>query len=556
MTTSINSNQNSVFMRLWAILRTDAVLRLRRTSTLVLMMIVSYIAYSVLPDPASGRGLFVINGARALYNSASVSFATSMMFSIIGIGLFGYYMVSNTIRRDIDSRVGSILAASPVRSWEYIFGKFLGNISFLTVITVFFMLAMMIIYTIRKEAPLEPLVFLRTYIMMCASATVFVSVVALVFESLPILSGRVGDVLYFFVWLGSLTYPIIAIETTLTARRLTTGATAFPTTLADIPGAAYLDFFGMGTGMASINAQMPAANNGFSIGASPFDPHLAPIILNEATIPGAWLTVKLLSLLGISSVLVIAYLVFHRFDPTKARATIRQSKRNIFAALNTALKPLSKLNTILWDIALRLVGQNSFFMAILGEIFLTLATKPIAILFVLGFNVSALFLPLASVKSVLLPLIGVAFVIIGSDLALRERTRGTTSLIFSLPSVKPHFVWIKMLATSLYALSLVITSFFRLLLNSPSNAISLTIGMIFLAAAAVGLAVASGTAKVFIVCALAFFYLSLNMGGAVPSMDFAGWFGTADTSIQAMYVGLSAGLLAIGYVVHWWRIVK
>jgi ABC-type transport system involved in multi-copper enzyme maturation permease subunit len=198
---------NSVFTRLWAILRTDALLRLRRTSTLVLMLFVSFLAYSTVPDPATGNGLFVINGARTLYNTASIAFATAMLLSLIGIGLFGFYMISNTIRRDVDSRVGNVLAATPMRSWEYIVGKFLGNVAFLSIIVLMYMVAMSVMYAFRGEAPFEVLVFVRTYALMCVSAIVFVSVMALVFESLPVLSGRVGDVAYFVIWVVMIALP-------------------------------------------------------------------------------------------------------------------------------------------------------------------------------------------------------------------------------------------------------------------------------------------------------------------------------------------------------------
>jgi ABC-type transport system involved in multi-copper enzyme maturation permease subunit len=547
---------NSVFTRLWAILRTDAVLRLRRTSTLVLMLFVSFLAYSSVPDPATGRGLFVINGARTLYNSASIAFATSMLLSLIGIGLFGFYMISNTIRRDVDSRVGNVLAATPMRSWEYIVGKFLGNVAFLSIIALMFMVAMMVMYAFRGEASFEMLVFVRTYGQMCISAIVFVAVVALVFESLPVLSGRVGDVGYFFVWVIMIAMPLVQVESALAARRMSGGDGSFPMTFSEIPMAVYMDVFGMGTGMAGLNAQMPAANNGFSIGASPFDPQLAPIVLQEVRIPAAWLLVKLLSVLAMSSLLMFAYITFHRFDPTKVRASVRQSKRNIFAVINTALKPLTRMNTALWGMLPRMFGGNRFVCAVAVECLMLLTTKPVSMLLVAGLNIAAFVLPMANVQGVLLPLACVALVILSSDTALRERQRGTTGLVFSLPAMKLHFVWIKLLATFLFAMLLVVVPFVRIVLDSPNTALSLVIGMLFLSAAAVGTATASGTSKVFVVGALVLFYLSLSTGGASPALDFGGWFGTADTGIQAVYAALAGGLTALGYAAHWWRTAR
>jgi hypothetical protein len=547
---------NSVFTRLWAILRTDALLRLRRTSTLVLMLFVSFLAYSTVPDPATGNGLFVINGARTLYNTASIAFATAMLLSLIGIGLFGFYMISNTIRRDVDSRVGNVLAATPMRSWEYIVGKFLGNVAFLSIIVLMYMVAMSVMYAFRGEAPFEVLVFVRTYALMCVSAIVFVSVMALVFESLPVLSGRVGDVAYFVIWVVMIALPVVQLESALTAQRLSGGDGRFPTTFSEIPIAAYMDVFGMGTGMAGLNAQMPAANNGFSIGASPFDPQLAPIVVQEIRIPAAWLLVKVISLLGMACLLVFAYFAFHRFDPTKVRSSVRQSKRNIFAIINTALKPLTRMNTALWSILPTIFGGNRFLCAVAVECLMLLTTKPVTMLLIAGLNVAALVLPMEKVQGVLLPLACVALVILCSDSALRERQRGTTGLIFSLPAMKLHFVWIKLLATFLFAKLLVIVPLIRILLENPSAAVSLVIGMLFLSAAAVGIATASGTSKIFVVGALVLFYLSLNMGSVSPALDFAGWFGTAGASVQASYAAAAGALTLLGMGAHWWRTAR
>jgi hypothetical protein len=335
-----------------------------------------------------------------------------------------------------------------------------------------------------------------------------------------------------------------------------TGSTDLTMVFSEIPFAAYYDVFGMGTGMASLNAQMPAANNGFSIGQTPFDPHLAPIVLQEVRIPGVWLVVKCISLGLMASFLTIAYFAFHRFDPTRVRASVRHSRRNIFAAINAALKPVSKVNAALRDVALGVFGKSTFLTAVSEEIFLLLAAKPLGMVCLVGFNAVALFLPLSSVQTGLLPAACLALVALWSDSALRERQRGTTSLIFSLPVMKPHFVWIKLASTLVYALLLVLVPLVRILFDSPGAASSLVVGMFFLAAAAVGLGTASGTAKAFLVCSLVLFYLCLNSNGRIPIFNFGGWYGTAEASIQAGYAATAVALLLIGYAVHWWRVER
>lgn len=540
---------NHAILRLWAILRTDVVLRLRRTSTLLLIALVCLLAYSIIPDPASGRGLIVINGARSLYNTAAISFATSMIFALIGIGLFGFYMVSNTIRRDTDSRVGNVIAATPVQSWEYIVGKFLGNSAFLALITVVYGAAMMIMYAIRAEAPFELLIFFRTYLQFCFSPIIFVSVTALVFESLPVLSGRIGDVAYFFLWGLALALPSAQIDGILKHHNIGTG-------LNDVPLIAYCDVLGIGSGMASIKAQISQPMTNFSLGASPFNAALPPRALTEVSIPMDWLIAKMIASFVILSGLVIARLTFHRFDPTTARASARHSRRNIIALINTALKPLSRLNLGIWELLGVASYRVPFFRAVVAEILLLVTIKPITLIALVGVNLFALLLPFAVVKSVLLPIASLVFVALCADCALRERHSGASALAFSMPDIKSGFVWIKFTAVWLLGVLFMGVALTRMIAVHPSSCISLIVSVVLLSAGAVGMGIAAGSPKAFMVSALLLFYVSLNSGATTPALDFGGWYGTATSEVQIGY-GLSAlGLLGAGYLVHWWRALR
>ena len=156
-------------------------------------------AYAMVPAPSTGRTLMTRAGQRALYNSATIAVATSALAALL-LGLLGYYLISSAIRRDVITRVGSVIAAMPVRSAEYLAGKLIGNAAFLGFVSAGYMLNVMGMHLLRGEAPLQPLVYLATYTAMLAPAILVFSAIALVFECVRPLSGRVGDVLYFFVW--------------------------------------------------------------------------------------------------------------------------------------------------------------------------------------------------------------------------------------------------------------------------------------------------------------------------------------------------------------------
>src|SRR5436305_8832209 len=197
--------------RIAAIVRADVLVRFRRFSTLVVFLLLSASALLWVPDLKTGRTLISIGGHRALYNSGSIGMATAMLASIL-VGLFGFYVVSNAVRRAVMTRCGFVAASTRMRTYEYLLGKFAGNVVFLATFMTGFMLAAMVMLIIRAEAPLQPLVFASQYAVLIPSTIVFVSVIAILFESIPLLPGRFGYVVYFVLWIASLGVVVSGLE--------------------------------------------------------------------------------------------------------------------------------------------------------------------------------------------------------------------------------------------------------------------------------------------------------------------------------------------------------
>jgi len=190
---------NEHVRRVAAIVKADVLIRFRRVSTLVVFLVLNLLAYVSVPDPATGDALMVVEESRrALYNSAAIGMATALLADIF-IGLVGFYVVSNAIARDISSRCGFVIASTTMRASEYLIAKCLGNLVFLATFTAGFMCSAMAMLVVRSEAALEPWVFLRQYLLLVPPAIVFAAVLAILFESIPFLSGRAGDVVFFFV---------------------------------------------------------------------------------------------------------------------------------------------------------------------------------------------------------------------------------------------------------------------------------------------------------------------------------------------------------------------
>src|SRR5512143_1878176 len=114
------------FGRLASVAAADARARLRRPSTIALVLASALGAWLAIPDPASGFALMQIGGSRALYTSSTMAFATALLLGML-VSLFGFYMTTNALALDQRTRIGPLVAATPVRSSEYLLGKLAGN---------------------------------------------------------------------------------------------------------------------------------------------------------------------------------------------------------------------------------------------------------------------------------------------------------------------------------------------------------------------------------------------------------------------------------------------
>jgi hypothetical protein len=490
-----------------AIVRADFLIRFRRLSTVIVFLLLSGFAYVWVPDAATGRTLMQINGARVLYNSAAIGMGTSMLASMF-VGLFGFYVISNAVRRDVDSRCGYVIASTTMRTSEYVIGKFLGNVVFLTTFMAGYMMASMAMLLVRGEAPLEPLIFIKQYAIVTPSTIVFISVAAIVFESIPWLSGRVGDVLYFFLYAASL------------------GVVASSMEHGGGGVLRYFDFSGFGYLMEQCRETFHTTS--MSIGSSSFNPAKAPITIAGLSLAGdAWAT-RLVSTITPVPLLLVARAFFHRFDPARIRAAGSKGKRGWMRSFNALAKPFVRPL-----IAIPVRG------AALTDAMMTFATTPFTGIALIGITIAAL----ANPKS--LPITFALAALFIADIASRDRRAGTTALISASPRLRENFVPWKLASASIVALMLLIAPIIRT--NHP---IALLSGILFISAAATSLGVISGNPKTFIVLFLTFWYVVVNDAGKTKLLDFAGFYSTPAMTVMAMYAGIAIALIAAAAMVH------
>jgi hypothetical protein len=280
---------------LYHLARADFLERVRRYSFLLTLAFATALAYATY----SGRINVELDDYRGVYNSAWVG-SMMTLISTTFITLAGFYIVKNTIQRDEQTRVGLVLATTPMSKSLYTLGKALSNFAVLAAMVAVLAVAAVILQLMRAEGgSLQPGTLLAPFVWVALPAIAITAAVAVLFETLPLLRGGVGNVIYFFAWSGYL------------------GASGV---------AGLNDYLGFGFFMHKMSAALrlvdPAYKDGFTLQAGPTARATKTFLWNGVD----WTPEVILSRLQWVGVAIgiawLSALFFHRFDP--ARETWRR----------------------------------------------------------------------------------------------------------------------------------------------------------------------------------------------------------------------------------------
>jgi hypothetical protein len=187
-------------------MRADFLERARRTSFFVILGVSLLAGYLYIP-PANSTSLALALGPwRGIYNSAWVGVVFGIL-TVILLPLFGYFLIKNTIERDRLTRVGQIIATTPISKLTYMLGKWLSNLATLAAMLMMFNLMALFMQLFRAEVTDVDLWALSAPTwMMGLPVIALTAAIALWFESVPFLSGSFGNAVYFVVWLLFMDY--------------------------------------------------------------------------------------------------------------------------------------------------------------------------------------------------------------------------------------------------------------------------------------------------------------------------------------------------------------
>jgi hypothetical protein len=505
---------------IWAIARADLLERVRRYSFLFTLGFALYLGYLTI----SGNLVLQVGHVRGIFNSAWVGALLSLVASAF-ISLAGFYFVKNTIQRDRETRVGQILAATPLSKFIYVLGKVISNLTALTLMIAVLALSGIAMQLMRGEdRHVEVWNLVAPFIFLALPAMVVVAAVAVLFETIPFLRGGFGNVAYFLVWTALLSVP-------LAVGRHSSDLIGISLVADSAREAAHLLAENGGVSFSLSFGQIAAPVSTFRWDGLNWT---ADIMISRL----AWLT------LAFGIVTVSAFL-FDRFDPARGRALREAPDAEVVLSPETQLEngaAAAQVSATLTPLAAH-ATHSLFLSMVAAELRLMLkGQKWWWYVVAVGLAIAPAVIPFAEARGILLAFAWIWPVLLWSSMGVRETRDQTFQLIFSsphpitrqLPAIWSGGVFLALLTGSGFGLRLLLTGNVR-------GVLAWLVGALFIPTFALALGVWSGTGKPFEILYTLLWYVGPMH--AIAELDFMGSApGTAATHFPSVYLALTAVL--------------
>lgn len=140
-----------------------------------------------------------LGGARGVLDSAWIGTLMAIGTSFF-LTMVGFYVVKSSIAFDRRSGVGEIIAATPLPSAAYLLSKWLANAALFASAVAVLAAASVLLQLQQGEENLELFALLWPTLLLTIPAALAVAAFAVLFETVPLLRGGFGNVVWFFFW--------------------------------------------------------------------------------------------------------------------------------------------------------------------------------------------------------------------------------------------------------------------------------------------------------------------------------------------------------------------
>ena len=510
---------------LYHLVRADFLERVRRYSFLLTLAGTLYLGWGVATEKV---WVVIGNGYRGVYNSAWIGALMAICCSTF-LSLAGFYVVKNSLERDATTRVGQILAATPMRKTSYTLAKAISNFAVLAAMIAILMAAALVMLLLRGEGgQISVWKLWSPFLLLALPAMAIAAALAVLFETLPLLRGGLGNVVYFFVWTFGLAMGVQAGALEPTGLQLLFRSTR----------AALLKLDPTTKDSFSLTIGGERAVRTFFWGGFDWTPSM---VMSRIL----WVGVA-------AGIALLGSVFFHRFDPayewwgkkkTGPQGQSALANGEIAAPVSTQqsttqpvhLTPMTAARSkfrfpqlVLSELQVMLKGQRWWwYLAALGMVIAGLSTSP------------------AVGRSGVLVAAWLWPILLWSQMGAREARYGTHALIFSsqraldrqLPAVWTAGVMVALLTGAGVGV--------RLLLAADWHGMAAFLaGVLFIPSLALALGVWSGASKLFEAIYIVWWYV--GPANHDPQFDFIGT--TQGSTRPVYYLAIAAALIAAAYL--------
>jgi hypothetical protein len=516
------------------LVRADVLERVRRHSFLVTLGFALYAAYLFTPANHTHVATLNLDGHRGIYNSAWVGALLSML-SATFLSFAGFYLVRDAIGRDRRTGVGSILAATPLRSTAYLVSKFLSNLAVLSAILLVLIVAAAVMQLVRAEDThlrLGPLI--APFAVITLPGIALVAGVAVCFEVIPFLRGTLGNVAYFVLWMTTVSL------STATARGLTHDPLGTFVCLPQMRAACAAAF----PGYDAVNGPMAMGFNINDHGVW----NLQTFVWDGMRWDGAVVAGRFAWMIAAAALAMASAIVFDRFDtvsvaraprtPARGRGAPPPTREDAPPGSEERPAAHATLSTLAGDAKPR----GRFAALVIAE--LRLALQGVTRwwwLVAIGLAVACALVPLAAMQRFLLPFALIWPLLRWSPLGTREALHRTEGLLFSTPRPLLRLLAAQWVAGMVVAFAASSGALVRLaIMGGTAEALGLLVGLAFIPSLAIACGAWTGNARLFEVLYMLLWYAGPIEG--VPPLDFA-----HPTPVTAVRLAIAAVvLMALG----------
>jgi hypothetical protein len=482
-----------------SIIKADYLQRTRSYAFLITLAISLYIAYTFVPAPGAAYTTVRVGNFIGVYNAAWIGYVTAMMTSVF-LSLIGFYLVNNSIKKDIETGVGMIIAATSISNFKYLLSKALSNFLVLLSITAIVFAMSVILFFIRGNGfSFEVAQFILPYAIVTVPALFFISSLAVVAE---VFAGRrpVIQYLMFFVLFNFISANVMMAEGSGMVKMLDPfGVKAVTMGMEDFV-------------RTHFNEKQHVVSMGFNFSDRQ---DVKTFVFEGIQWQPAFIASRFIWI-GFSLLLIwISAKFFHRFDVKEKISTKkkRSPAANISSGLITGDIKLSALPAITPAYGILPFIKTELLMLLRkGSKWFWLVNA--------GGMIVLVFAPLSIAHQIVLPILWFLQVSRWSDLATKEKTNRMH--YFTYAAYQP----VKRLLVSQIAAGIILAvalSFPLIIRYSVSggfiHALDILAGAVFIVAFAVCLGILSGGNKLF---EILFFVLTYSAVNGIPFMDYFG----------------------------------